>query len=146
MLFQHAGWPPCIKGTMNCGSLIIVNKLVLEVILFWGHLLDQRKILRGGNDCDDIEEVYTGTSKIQFSVMKGTKQCHHPAVELCPCAFVAIDLKAFQDQVQLKQKRGSPLGRIPALMLLVGGQVVNRPSGQICQTEIKREFACAGPS
>lgn len=30
---------------MNCGHVIIVNKLVIEVISFWGHLLDQREIL-----------------------------------------------------------------------------------------------------
>ena len=32
------------------------------------------------------------------------------------------------------------------LILLVGGQVINMPSGQICQMEIKREVACAEPS
>lgn len=34
-----------IKGMVNCGHLTTVNKMVQEIILSWGHLLDQREIL-----------------------------------------------------------------------------------------------------
>lgn len=81
-----------------------------------------------------------------LSDVQEQRQRHHPAIDLFPCAFVAIDLRAFRDQVRLKWRRLSPLGLIPALMLMEGGQVANMPSGQNCQTEIKREVACARPN
>lgn len=31
-----------IKGMVNCAHLTVVNKMAQGVILFWGHLLDQR--------------------------------------------------------------------------------------------------------
>lgn len=68
------------------------------------------------------------------------KQCCHQAIGLFPCVFIAVDHKAFQDQAPLKQRREAPLGLIPPLLLLlVGGQVINIPNGQICQIKMKRE-------
>lgn len=77
-----------------------------------------------------------------------TKKCPHQPAELFPCPFVAEDLKVFPDPAGLKQRRDFPPGppAPPVLMRLVDGQVVNMPSGQICQMGIKREIACARPN
>lgn len=59
-----------IKGMVNCGHLTIVNKMVQEVILFWGHLLDQREILWAGCDYGKHWDAHNNFQKTILSDMQ----------------------------------------------------------------------------
>lgn len=116
----------------------IVNKTVHEVILFWGTSETRerfRELSMTAMTLSCTHELPTDSSLWYVSA----EQCCNQAIKLFPCTFIAIDFRAFQDQAWLKQRREPPRVLIPPLTLLVGGQVINMPNGQICLMETKRE-------